>query len=137
LRAAGEASDRPAAPTGPGRRVGTLRGSGRPSRTRRGRLQLALTRVRSVGSDAELHTAINDGEREVEIIPSASFALLETFGLARADRVREPRAERLDLIAVTAAGAQPYLAANAVVAGGWAGEWGRRRPLKAVMGNRV
>ena len=80
---------------------------------------------------------MNAGEREVEATPSEGFVLLRTLGLDRS-LVREPVAEVLDLIAVTASGAVPYVCANGVIAGRWAATrvW-RRRPLVAVMGERT
>jgi hypothetical protein len=88
-----------------------------------------------VASDAELAAAVNDGEREVEVMPSGHFDLLRTFGLTVAVE-REPVAMTVDLLEVDAAGADPYLAVNMVLAGLWAGQRGRRRLLVAVMGER-
>ena len=91
----------------------------------------------TVRSDAELHSAINDGAREVDADPNEDFELLRTLGLAR-PRWRDPEVEVLDLIAVGAEGAQAYVAANAVVAGLWASGRGLLRShVHAVMGERV
>ena len=95
--------------------------------------------VRTVGSDAELHSAINDGEREIRVVPGEGFELLRTFGLAR-DGAPMEWSQRIDLVQVEPTGAEPYLAANAVVAGMW--ESGRRvvarrRPLVTRMGERT
>jgi diacylglycerol kinase family enzyme len=90
-----------------------------------------------VASDADLHAAVNDGVFEVTARPSEGFEFLRTLGLARSEPVREPQPEHFDLIQVTSAGAAPYLAANAVVAGAWAGRQRRRSRYKATMGARV
>ena len=93
--------------------------------------------MRTVTTDAALHQAINDGEREVTAVPATGFELLRTFGLARDPIGGERRPEVVDLISVEASGADEYVAANAVVAGLWAGApvW-RRRRLSASMGER-
>lgn len=93
--------------------------------------------MRRVGSDAELHEAVNAGHTELEAVPNEHFELLRTWGRARPP-IGDPQPERLDLIRVTAEGVEPYLAANAVLAGHWAeGTLARRRRLRAVMGERV
>ena len=89
-----------------------------------------------MASDAELHDAINDGEREVEAVANDGFELLRTFGLARPP-VHDPRPHRLDLIEVAATGADTYVVANGVLAGAWAGRrLLRRHTVVAVMGAR-